>query len=341
MSHTELVVWAGLAIGLVFGAVGQLSGFCLLRGVVNATTQGDSRKLRAFAVAMGVAVLGSQGLVATGLISLDASLYAVDRFSWLAVPLGGLLFGYGMALANGCGARALVLLASGNLRSFVVLVCLGLAAFMMLSGVLAPLRLWLEGATTLRLPAATLPNLIGLPGWLPALLVGGSLCAWAFTSPAFRHTPREWASGLAIGALVPASWYTTGVLGFDDFEPVRLASLTFVAPIGESLQYLMLSTGTRLGFGVSVVGGVVLGALATALLRRDFRLHSFDSPAHMLRSMTGGALMGIGGVMSLGCSIGQGLSGFSTLSLASFLAVAGIVLGARLGIRGPLALSKH
>ncbi|MFQ3788060.1 YeeE/YedE family protein [Halomonas sp. A29] len=339
MSHTELVVWVGLALGLIFGAVGQLSGFCLLRGLANAT-QGDTRKLRAFALAMGVALLGSQGLAAAGLVSLDASLYATPSLAWLAVPLGGLLFGYGMALANGCGARALVLLGGGNLRSFLVLVCLGLTAYMALSGVLAPLRLWLESSTSLTLPASSLPRLIGLPGWLLALVLGGGLAAWAFAGRDFRASPRDWFAGLVIGTLIPAGWFATGVLGFDDFEPVRLASLTFVAPIGESLQYLMLSTGTRLGFGVSVVGGVLLGALATALIRRDYELRAFDSPAHMLRSMAGGALMGAGGVLALGCSIGQGLSGFSTLSLTSFVAVAGIVLGAWLGIRKPLALSK-
>lgn len=340
MSHTELVVWTGLAIGLTFGAAGQVSGFCLLRGLANASTLGDTRKLRAFALAMGVALLGSQGLAAAGLVSLEASLYATPTLSWLALPLGGLLFGYGMALANGCGARALVLLGSGNLRSFVVLVCLGLFAYMVLSGVLAPLRLWLERNAALPLPATSLPQLLGLPSWLPALAIGVGLAGWAFTGHDFRASPRDWLGGFAIGLLVPASWYTTGVLGFDDFEPVRLASLTFVAPIGESLQYLMLSTGTRLGFAVSVVAGVVAGALVMALARRDFALHTFDSPAHMLRSMAGGALMGVGGVMALGCSIGQGLSGFSTLSLVSFIAAAAIVLGAWLGIRGPLAVSK-
>ncbi|MCE8034012.1 MAG: YeeE/YedE family protein [Halomonas sp.] len=340
MTHTELVVWSGLAIGVLFGSAAQLSGFCLLRGLANTTAEGDTRKLRAFALAMGVALIGSQSLAAAGLVSLDASLYATPSLAWLAVPLGGLLFGYGMALANGCGARALVLLGSGNLRSFVVLVCLGLAAYMTLSGVLAPLRLWLESSASLRLTATGLPALLGLPGWLLALLIGGALLGWAFAAQEFRASPRDWLGGLIIGALVPAGWYATGVLGFDDFEPVRLASLTFVAPIGESLQYLMLSTGTRLSFGVSVVAGVLLGALATALLRRDWTLRSFDSPTHMLRSMAGGALMGLGGVMALGCSIGQGLSGISTLSLTSFVAVAGIVLGAQLGIRRPLALSN-
>ncbi|PMR73263.1 YeeE/YedE family protein [Billgrantia endophytica] len=340
MSHTELVVWAGLAIGVLFGAAGQASGFCLMRGLANRWTRRDSNKLRSFALAMATALLGSQALEAVGLVSLGNSLYPTPAPSWLAIPLGGVLFGYGMVLANGCGARSLVLLGSGNLRSFVVLVCLGLAAYMALSGVLAPLRIRLEDATTLALPARDLPQLAGVPGWLPALVLGGGLLLWVMRSSQFRASPREWLGGLLIGALVPAGWYVTGVLGFDDFEPVRLASLTFIAPIGESLQYLMLSTGTRLGFGVSVAGGVIAGALATALVRRDFHWQGFTGPGHMGRSMAGGTLMGIGGVMSLGCSIGQGLSGFSTLSLATFAALAGIVAGARLGITGPLSLSK-
>ena len=340
MSHTELVAWSGLVIGLVFGATGQATGFCLMRGLANAWTRHDTLKLRAFVLAMAVALLGTQALAAFGVLSLGGALYLPPGASWLAVPLGGVLFGYGMTLANGCGARSLVLLGGGNLRSFVVLVCLGLAAGMTLSGLLAPLRVWLEGATSLALPARDLPRLLGVPAWLPALVLGGALSAWALASRDFRASPREWLGGLVIGALVPAGWVATGVLGFDDFEPVRLATLTFIAPIGDSLQYAMLATGTRLGFGVSVVGGVLAGALAMALLRRDFRWQGFSGPGQMGRSMAGGALMGIGGVLALGCSIGQGLSGFSTLALPSFAALAGIVAGARLGIRGPLSLSN-
>lgn len=347
MTHTALVAWSGLAIGLLFGATGQRTGFCLFRGLQRQWLDGDGRKLRAFALAMAVALLGSQGLASLGWIALGGSLYPTFSLSWLLVPLGGALFGYGMALANGCGARSLVLLGSGNLRSFVVLVCLGMAAYMTMSGVLAPLRLWLEGFTSLTLPARDLPSLLGgfglaptLARWLPALLLGGALLTYALSHAPLRASPREWLGGLIIGALVPAGWYATGVLGQDDFEPVRLASLTFIAPIGDALQYLMLATGTALGFSVTLVAGVLLGALAAALLTRTFAWQGFPSPQRMLRSMAGGTLMGIGGVLSLGCSIGQGLTGFSTLALTSFVAIAGILAGARLGVKGPLALSK-
>lgn len=351
MTHSLLVAWLGLLLGLIFGATGNRSGFCLMRGLADAWSASpenrDSRKLRSFALAMAVALLGSQLLVVTSPLSLDDALYRTLSLSWLLVPLGGALFGYGMVMANGCGARSLVLLGSGNLRSFVVLVCLGITAYMTLSGVLAPLRVWLEGATSVALPARDLPNWLGQYGfgqalarWMPTLLLSAALLVWALSNSSFRASPRDWLGGMIIGALIPAGWYVTGVLGFDDFEPLRLATLTFIAPIGESLQYLMLSTGTRLGFSVTVVAGVVLGSLIIALATRSFTWQGFPDHTRILRSMGGGALMGVGGVLALGCSIGQGLSGFSTLALTSFVAIAGILVGAALGIRGPLALSK-
>jgi uncharacterized protein len=138
--------------------------------------------------------------------------------------------------------------------------------------------------------------------------------------------------------LIPAGWFATGYLGADDFDPVPVASLTFVAPIGETIQYAMLSTGTALGFGVAVVFGVMLGALAASIASRTFSLEGFTSPGRMLRSMAGGIMMGIGGALALGCSIGQGLTGLSTLAIGPFLAAGGILVGAVLALRGPLKL---
>lgn len=339
MSHIELTLWVGALIGLLFGAVGQASGFCLLRGIAN-TAQGDSRKLRAFMLAMAIALLGTQWLAALDYFSLSDSLYITPSFSWLSLPLGGLLFGYGMALANGCGARALVLLGSGNLRSLVVVMCLGIGAYIALSGVLAPGRIYLEQTTSMTLASRDITGLVTLPGWAVATPIGLLIAAWAFSNANFRASPRDWISGLIIGALVPAGWYATGVLGFDDFEPMRLASLTFVAPIGASLQYLMLSTGTRLSFGVAVVGGIIIGAFAMALVRRDFHWQGFQGPGQMARSMTGAFMMGVGGVLALGCSIGQGLTGMSTLALPSIIALLCIMLGAYLGVKGPLSLAN-
>ncbi|MCH8504642.1 MAG: YeeE/YedE family protein [Ectothiorhodospiraceae bacterium] len=347
MSNMMMVAWGGFVIGLLFGIVGQRTGFCLTSGLRKAWTEGDGRMLRAFALAMAVAIIASHGLEAFGYVNLQDSIYIHRSFSWLLFLLGGTLFGYGMIMANGCGSRALVLLGSGNLRSLVVVLCIGIAGHMTLTGVLAPLRLWAAelSSVTIPLPRASLTGLAASWGlgstlalWIPALLVASGLLAYCFSHGGCRSSPRHLIGGLVVGVLVAGGWYVTGYLGDDDFDPVSLNSLTFIAPLGDTIQYLMLSTGLSVRFGVTVVAGVVVGSLAATLASRSFQLQGFSSPVRMARYIAGGLIMGIGGALALGCSIGQGLSGMSTLALPTFIAVAGILLGAWLGLRGPLRL---
>lgn len=330
MTHIELVLWAGLAIGLVFGACGQATGFCLQRGLVQRWSASGGHKLQAFALALAVALLGTQGLALMGLVDLSKSLYLMPSYSWLLLPVGGVLFGYGMGLANGCGARALVLLGSGNLRSLVVLLCLGIAAYMTLTGVLGPLRMALAA------PTAVSPELLTVPAGWPRIAVtvaaAAALLAFALRNPDSAPAQRatDLAGGLVIGLLIVAGWFVTGWLGNDDFEPLPVISLTFVAPVGDVIQYAMLATGMSLRFGIAVVAGVVLGALLLSALRRQYRLQGFETPRQMLRYIAGGALMGAGGALALGCSIGQGLTGLSTLSFSSMISAVAILVGARL-----------
>lgn len=335
MEGNAVVAWGGAAIGLVFGFVGQRTGFCLTSALRALWTGGERHGLRLFAVALAVAVLGSQALDAAGLVSLDRSIYRQPALAWPVTAVGGLLFGYGMVLANGCGSRALILLATGNLRSFVVLVALGIAAYATLTGVLAPARVWAVEATAVAAPPAP----TGTLRWLVTGLVVAGLLALAASGGWLRAHLRPALGAAAIGLLVPAGWLVTGVLGADEFDPAPLASLTFVAPIGEALQYLMLATGLRLGFGAATVAGVLVGAAVRALLARAAELRGFDSPRQMVRAMAGGALMGVGGALALGCSIGQGLTGLSTLAPGSALAAGGILIGAYMALRGPLRVA--
>ena len=337
--HLSAVLWCGALLGLVYGMVAQWSRFCLLRGLLHRWQAQDSRRLRAFAMAMAVAVLASQVLAWQTGVDLTRTPYHPNALPIVALVVGGVLFGVGMQMANACGARSLVLLGSGNLRSLLVLLMLGLTAYMTLSGVLAGVRLWLEQLIQPVLPATDLTLLTTWAGLdrptgrlVVAAVLALALSAWALSSPAFRASTRDWLGGLIIGALVAVGWWITGVLGADDFDPVRLASLTFVAPIGDSLQYLMLSTGTSLRFGVTVVAGIVVGSALMSLLTREFQWQSFSSPGQTGRAAIGGCLMGFGGILSIGCTLGQGLSGFSTLALSSLIALAAIVVGARLAL---------
>jgi uncharacterized membrane protein YedE/YeeE len=343
MESTQLVILAGLVIGLIYGAVGLLSGFCLMSSMRGFVAEGDGRLVRTYALAIAVAIAASQLLAGGGLVELGRSIYLQQTFSVPVLFLGGLLFGYGMVLSNGCGSRALVLLGRGNLRSFVVVVVLAIAAQMTLKGLIAPARIALVQATQGTVGTNSLPALLAALGpgatasrVLAAAVIAAALILFAFAHKGFRRSPGQIAAGAVVGLLVAGGWFVTGHLGADDFNPVPVTSLTFVAPIADALQYAMLSTGLTPNFGIATVAGVFAGSLVTALATGRFHLEGYTSPRHMLRSATGAALMGIGGVMAFGCSIGQGLTGLSTLALGSFVAVAGILLGTAAGLRGSL-----
>jgi uncharacterized membrane protein YedE/YeeE len=282
-SATHIVVLAGLAIGLVYGAVGLLSGFCLMSSLRGWWAQGDSRLIRTYALAIGIAIAATQLLATRGLVDLGKSIYLQPTFSAPLMFVGGLLFGYGMVLSNGCGSRALVLLGGGNLRSFVVVIVLGIFAEMTLKGLIAPARI-----AMVQLSQAT-PKIISLPALLSTLglteafartlaasVISGALIIFAFAHAPFQRSFGQIAAGIAVGLLIAAGWYATGYLGADDFNPTPVTSLTFIAPIADGLQYVMLSTGSTLNFGIASVGGVFAGSLLTALVTGRFHWEGYQ-----------------------------------------------------------------
>lgn len=341
-----LLLSGALAVGVLFGLLGRASGFCLRSALVEFRLARPGYRALSWAAALATALLGTQALARSGQVDLSWSLYLTPELSFVSILLGGLLFGLGMVLARGCGGRHLVLASGGNLRSWLVLTTLALFAYATLRGILAPLRLLLEDLLQVPLVTAdqAVPSLlaaqtgfetgaleiavVGLVVSGLALLILQGLRAEAWRSAAWGQL----AAGVGIGLLVPFAWFVTGVLGADDFDPVPLEAVTFTAPVGDALQYLMTYTGATLDFGVLVVGGVLLGAAVLVAVRRDARLEGFSTVGQLLRYLLGGALMGFGGVLALGCTIGAGLSGVSTLSLGSMIALAAIVAGARLAL---------
>lgn len=315
----------GFGLGAAFGAAAQAGRFCLLRGLKGLRRGGDLSALRAFALAMAVALLASQMLDRAGLTDLAAAMPRQAGNPWPSILFGGALFGLGMAVANGCGARALVLLGSGNLRSLLVLLCLGLAAQATLTGVLAPLRAAVQAI------GGPVPRLAGQGAAITLVALLLVLILAAFAAPLLRRHRRDAAMAAVIGVAVAAGW-AASFAADDPFDPRPLNSISFVGPVGETLLWSMLATGRAAGLGVAIVGGTLAGALTAALGTRSFRAEGFRAPAEMLRAAAGGLLMGFGGVLALGCSIGQGLSGVSTLAPGSFIALAGIALGALGGL---------
>lgn len=335
-----MLLWSMFFLGLAFGVFARLGKFCLLRGIrqsMGLDTQearGTAPALQAFALALAVALLASQGLQLAGIVDLGNAQIVRPSFSILGVLIGGAVFGVGMVLANACGARSLVLLGGGNLRSLVTVVFLALGAQATLTGVLVPVRQWFQGLAPTTLQSGTVTQALEAAGWsasasfallaaLPALL----LAAYALWRPALRQSPAQWISAIAIGALVAAGWWITATVEVDPFEPAKLTSLSFIAPIAESLLYWQVAVGREFAPSAAMVLGVVAGAFCVALITRKAQWEGFDSPARLGKSAIGGLLMGFGGVLAVGCSIGQGLTGLSTLAWATFPAVAGIVLG--------------
>jgi uncharacterized protein len=337
----QIAVLGGLAIGALFGGIAQATAFCSSGAILDLVRSGDGNRLRAWGLAAAVAILSVQLLLGFAIVDVRKSIYLTAPLNMAGPVLGGLMFGIGMILAQGCAARNLVRLGGGNLRALVVVLVFSIAAYATMRGLLAPGRLVLESLTRVDFGVLGVPELLAgtfairadQMRWIIALGGAGSLAALCFASAAFRSSPRNIVAGLAIGFLVAAGWYLTGALARDDFNPMAPASLTFVAPLGDSLQYVIIFTGMSANFGIALVGSVILGSFAVALARGRFRIEGFADQHDFLRQLTGATLMGIGGVLAMGCTVGQGLTGLSTLSLGSVLAALSICIGGLLGAR--------
>ncbi|MBT8409689.1 MAG: YeeE/YedE family protein [Alphaproteobacteria bacterium] len=322
VSPMLLAVVFGAVIGLLFGAAAQISRFCLRRGLV----AGPDRRaaLGVWLFALFVATVATQLAASFGWIDLSGHRFAAASVPLGAAVIGGLAFGAGMVLTRGCVSRLTVLGGSGNLRALFVLLVFAVVAHATLKGVLAPLRVS-AGSLTVDLGSAATAH--GLPGgaalWTAVL---GALCLGLVlrSGAALRHL----ALAGVIGVLVPLGWFGTGVFLYDDFDPIALETLSFTAPWADTLFWSIASTSIPAGFGTGLLAGVIVGAAVSAFIRRETELVSFESPAQTLRYLAGGALMGFGGVLAGGCTVGAGLSGFSSLSVAAGLALLSMMAGA-------------
>ncbi|MCB2137727.1 MAG: YeeE/YedE family protein [Rhodobacteraceae bacterium] len=336
LADTTLVALVGLFGGVLLGLAARLGRFCTLGAIEDLLYGGSDTRLRMWLVALGIAIIGSFGLMATGLLDPAQTFYLTTGFSPIASIAGGLLFGYGMALAGNCGYGALARLGGGDLRSFVIVIVMALAAAMTIGGPLAYLRVWIFPMDA-ELPPRGLADILagatGIGRTIWGLAAGLACLAVAFRSAEFRRrrSPVIWA--VVAGLAIVSGWAGTQWVSDYSFGATRVVSHTYSGPLSDTVLYAMTASGSTLSFGVGSVLGVLAGAFIGSLIRGHFRWEACDDPRELRRQIIGAAMMGVGAVVAAGCSVGQGLSAFSLLAVSAPVTLAAIGVGAALGLK--------
>ncbi|MFZ6646723.1 YeeE/YedE family protein [Undibacterium sp. TJN25] len=347
-SIVSQVVWLTFFLGAAFGAIAQRSQFCTMGAVADIVSMGDWVRMRQWLLAIAVAILGTNLLAYMGYIDLSKAIYTAPRLTWLSHIVGGALFGFGMVMTSGCGSKTLVRIGGGNLKSLIVFIVIGLSAFMTLKGVLALPRVnLLEPVSTTLTSGQDLPSLLapmlGDKHSLQLLLSGAislALAVFVLASPSFRSLENILV-GCAIGLIIVAAWYVSGHIGYVAEDPNtlqeafvgtnsgKMESFSFVAPFAYTIDLLIFWTdkSKAVSFGIAAAMGVIAGSFAYAVATRKFRLEGFGGVGDVSNHLVGAMLMGFGGVTALGCTVGQGLSGLSTLAVGSIITFASIIAG--------------
>jgi uncharacterized membrane protein YedE/YeeE len=346
-----VVAWLGFFLALIFGYVANKTSFCTMGAVSDVVNMSDWGRMRAWLLGIGLAILGTNLLVYYNYMDVGQTYYTRGTIHWFAALVGGITFGVGMTLAGGCGQRTLVRLGGGNLKSVVVFLFLGYTALVTMNGIL---RIFVDGVLradifTIHVDGLqTLPSLLGMADKTSqlgvAIVLALLILAFVFANKEFRHSRDNILAGLVVGLVVAGGWYVTGYLGFgEDPETMELTylgtdsrlaeSMTFVGPLAYVMDLWAYWRDKRITFGVASVFGVVLGSFIYSVYSRSFRWEYFNSPQDMFRHIIGAVLMGFGGITAMGCTIGQAVTGVSTLALSSFIVFFGIVAGSAITMK--------
>ena len=326
----------GLAGGIVLGFAARWGKFCTLAAMEDAFFSSSLDRVRMWVLAIAVAIAGTHLLAAFGFFELEASYYLSEPVSLFSTLAGSVMFGIGMAFVGTCGYGMLARVGGGDLKSIVTFLVMGISAYAMMNGLTALLRVKIFDVPTARETPASiaywLSSATGLPLLAIALTIAAAIAAWALLPASLRREPRKWITAVAVGLAIVWGWFATGWLADDGFGEVVQRSYTFTGPLGDTIMYAMTASGAKLNFGVGAVAGVVVGAVVAALFMREFRWEACDDVVELRRQMFGGFLMGTGGVLALGCTVGQGLSAASMLAWSAPLALAGMFTGAWIGL---------
>lgn len=338
LTEEILVVLVGMGGGLLLGLAARLGRFCTMGAIEDLLYGGSDTRMRMWALAIGVAVIGSFALSTTGLLQTETSYYLSIRWMPVASVIGGLMFGYGMALAGNCGYGSIARLGGGDMRAFVIVLVMGVSAYVVLSGPLAPLRVMIfpQADVVNDLPPG-FAHLLG--SWSGASVngigigIGLLIVIAALASKAFLREGKAIFWSIVVGAAITSGWAGSYWVASTGFADIQVVSHSFSAPVGESLLYFMTASARAPSFAVGSVAGVILGAFIGSLIKGHFRWEACEDPRELRRQIIGAALMGVGAVLALGCTVGQGLSAFSMLAFSAPVTFLAIFAGAALGLR--------
>ena len=360
LGEIELLFFVIFLASILFGIVARKTDFCPLGGIADYIYNGNTGRLSMYFFAIAVAILGVTVLEALEVFSVDATRppYRMSQFRWSAYLVGGGLFGVGMALCRGCGMRSVVNLGGGNLKTIVAILGMGSAAVLML---------YVEGFFNNYFLSWVLPTSLNFNDYGLAhqdlgtiisnfsgveistmriavgLLLSLAIMSLVFKSKDFIRRQDNWIGGFMIGALIVGAFYISGgpigelakeASEFSDTPQngMGIQSYTFVRPIGDLLYIGVNPEWYILTFGLVAFLGVGAGSVLISLASGRFKIVWFKSISEAFRYAIGGIMVGIGGVLGMGCTIGQGIAGTSTLSLGSFLDLFALMLGAFIGI---------
>ncbi|QBF32605.1 YeeE/YedE family protein [Thalassococcus sp. S3] len=338
IEDSHLVALVGLFGGVLLGLAARLGRFCTLGAIEDFLYGGSDTRLRMWALAIGVAVMGSFGLIGAGLLTDSETYYLSIRWMPLASIVGGLMFGYGMAMAGNCGYGAIARLGGGDLRAFVIVLVMGVSTYVVLAGPLAPLRdlLFHQEAVTTDTPPGLAHHaaaLTGLPLHWIGLATGTLICLFALSSSALREDRSAMFWSVIVGLAIVSGWAGTNWVFDNGFEALPVVSHSFSAPVGETILFAMTGSARAVSFAVGSIAGVWLGAFVGSLLKGHFRWEACEDPRELRRQIIGAGIMGAGAVIAIGCTVGQGLSAFSLLAFSAPVTFLAVFAGAALGLR--------
>ena len=323
----DWLVFGGLAVGAVFAILVQRFRFCLVAGTSNWLLIKDNRQAMAFAAALLVAITGTQILEIMEIVAIQDSAYRNSQLDWFGAAVGGIFFGVGATLAGGCAARTLVKSMEGSIHSLIALFAFMIVAAVAQFGFLEDTRLAITHATSINLKTdAGIASILSIPSWLVLAVFAVGLLYFIVKSWQNNADTTMLVVGVIIGLLVVFSWYDTGVLAQDEFDPKNPSAMTMSGPLARFGYIIISGRIPALSFAISFVIGLAVISFLLALATKQFKI-SAPQKGMTKFALVGGSLMGIGGIMAYGCNVGQGLSGISTLSLESLLAVIGMVVG--------------